>query len=961
MSGKFPKLVLLGLLFAAALSAGGRAETLPLPKHARYAIEHFGEQFGLGAVTVIALAQDQQGFLWIGTETGLYRYDGSSVKHFGPDEGLPGQLVDLIIVAPDGRLWVRSRKGISRFDHKEFTTLALPAEAGALPEVRQSFAVDCAGRLFISTQHGLLRLDPEGKTFRLYGTAEGLSSDHVDAIVRAPDDTIWFASGIQVGRFLPGSTQPETFSSLKGLADDRVIALLPAPDGKLWFRSGHHLGTLDTKRTMGAPVWLDQGIPAANSMGGPSLDLHGNLLLPTYEGLYRRSGNQWKIVDHKSGLTSSALFSVLEDREGGIWIGTAGAGLDHWPGSQQWSGWTDAEGLPDALVLGVVRDRRSRLWVATNTALALWDPAEDRWRTWTRDGLAGAGVRQILLTPDGAVWALFPAKGLFRFDASLPHPRAERVPVLPGEWQPHRIAAAPDGSIWADGKDMLHIVRYRGRGNFAVREQTVPIEEAGTTRTLSISPSGVVWTGGSNGLSRLANGKWQHFQKDAGLLATNVADVKAAGDDEAWIGYPDEGNITRVQLFSGGALLTQHFRKGMCALGMDARHNVWIEMEQGAGMVSPGGILRTFTQSDGLLWNDINCDTLWQESDGSILIGTSKGLARYDPRQESQKLPQPTVVLTSAVFGRTDRLEEPSAQVEYRDRTFQAQFATPTFRDPDRVSCRYRLRGLEQEFTQTTLREVRYSSLPPGNYALEVRCGSAELGWSGLVSYPFAIRPPWWQTWWAELVGVGLLALPIGGVIQYRTRRDRKEKERLEIAVAQRSAELAKANHELEEASLSDPLTGIRNRRFFQTTIPADASQALRAHRAGTNVYSRDHRDLIFYLIDVDHFKEVNDHYGHDAGDHLLTEIARRLSEVVRESDFLIRWGGRGVPDRMPRCRTEGSPSDGGTHSHHPRFYPLPSRRRTVCSPDLLRRLGSLPLVAAIACGLIGRGGLAPG
>src|SRR5207244_1921287 len=146
---------------------------------------------------------------------------------------------------------------------------------------------------------------------------------------------------------------------------------------------------------------------------------------------------------------------------------------------------------------------------------------------------------------------------------------------------------------------------------------------------------------------------------------------------------------------------------------------------------------------------------------------------------------------------------------------------------------------------------------------------------------------------WTEVGIVGLLLLLLWGAMQYRTREGRRDKERLEAAVAARSAELAQANRELQEASLKDPLTGIRNRRFFQTTIGADASQAIRAYSVASKNYSRDHRDLIFYLIDVDHFKQVNDQYGHQAGDRLLIAIAKRLDEVVRKSDFLMRWDGQ--------------------------------------------------------------------
>jgi diguanylate cyclase (GGDEF)-like protein len=161
-----------------------------------------------------------------------------------------------------------------------------------------------------------------------------------------------------------------------------------------------------------------------------------------------------------------------------------------------------------------------------------------------------------------------------------------------------------------------------------------------------------------------------------------------------------------------------------------------------------------------------------------------------------------------------------------------------------------------------------------------------------MASYSFTVLAPWWGTWWARMIGVLLIGLAVCGSLWSQKQRSLREKERLEQAVAERSAELAQANRELQQASLSDPLTGVRNRRFFQSTILADASQAVRAYRTESEYYSRDHRDLVFYLIDIDHFKEVNDQHGHDAGDTMLVEIARRLTHVVRESDFLIRWGG---------------------------------------------------------------------
>lgn len=215
----------------------------------------------------------------------------------------------------------------------------------------------------------------------------------------------------------------------------------------------------------------------------------------------------------------------------------------------------------------------------------------------------------------------------------------------------------------------------------------------------------------------------------------------------------------------------------------------------------------------------------------------------------------------------------------------------PIFKNAENVTCRYRLNGLQKEFTETNLSEVHYSSLPPGEYSFQVICDAPQLEQSKSAAYSFTVpgAGPWWQRSWTAM-GAGGVVLLIWAMAWSRY-RDRRENERLEQAVAERSAELARANRELQEASLSDPLTGVRNRRFFQSMIPADASQAVRAYR-GSEVYGRDHRDLMFFLVDIDHFKNVNDEYGHDVGDRVLVQIAQRLSSVVRESDFLIRWGG---------------------------------------------------------------------
>ncbi|MFZ0970286.1 MAG: hypothetical protein WAN13_18585, partial [Candidatus Acidiferrales bacterium] len=402
-----PLLLLLSVLLAAI--SGVADERRPaLPDQPHYAIEHFGERFGLSAITVISMDQDKQGFLWIGSQTGVYRYDGLHVTTYGLAEGLPGLHTKQLLIAPDGKVWVRTRKGLARLEGPRFAPVTIPAEAGKLTSDVQSFTVDAAGKLYAIVDKGLLILDVRTLEYRVLGTADGLPSAAIEAVVRTPDDSIWVAAGGHLARFTPKNWKLEVLPA-PALPAERVVALVPDGHGRMWIRTQNHVATLNLDATSPKQfAFHDAGVPPANSDGIPVVDHHGDLMLPTSLGLYRWLEDRWQVISRASGLTSNALFSAFEDREGTIWVGLAGAGLDRWPGSSQWSGWIDDGGLPDSLVLDVVRDLRGRLWVGTNSGLSMWDDAGHRWRVWNQANGPVGGVRMLALAKDGQLWVLCP-------------------------------------------------------------------------------------------------------------------------------------------------------------------------------------------------------------------------------------------------------------------------------------------------------------------------------------------------------------------------------------------------------------------------------------------------------------------------------------------------------------------------------------------------------------------------
>lgn len=879
---------------SSAAAPAGPAETslLPLPRRPHYVFQSIGENLGLGSLTPSCLLQDQDGFIWIGTENGLLRFDGNRLVQYGIEQGLPSTNVNQLVLAPSGRVWVVTSRGIAYVEGRVLHRLPL---AKSFHSFRRpvTLALDAWGKVYLATELGLLRVDPERPNdTRLWTVADGLPSLEVEAVSVTSGGRVWFAAGHRVG-WLDSQDHVHMFPSTSGLPHEEVVSILQDLEKILWVRTTAHLYRLNPGSTHFVQELPD--LPPANDFGAPSLDRSGNLLIPTVAGLYRRDSGQWEVIDQSRGMAVNTTFAITEDREGAYWIGLGGAGIQRWTGRKTWSNWTQAEGLPDNVVWTELRDRRERLWVGTNSGVGMWDGEARRWRTWkAKDGLNGSIARDMLLAPDGAVWVLCYPGGLTRFDPNTLSPERVATP----EPIPTGIRIGPDHRLWIAN---AHYLKAASLQQWPPHFVDVPLPreiQEGIGRFTS-SPDGVLWAVGRSGLSRFDGKQWRHFSAADGLLEQEVVEAAAVSKDEVWFRYADALGLSRLRIVDGKAEITSFgLADGLPSLdvymlGADHEGNMWAGGAYGLTEFLRNGHTMRFTHADGLIWNDLSEEGFFAEEDGTLLFGTSGGLARYNPvsADERVELP-PRVVITSAMLGSQDRISERDPQAPRDDNTFRVEFAALTYRDPQNVRCSYRLAGLETDSNETSGREARYPALPPGNYTFSVSCRSARGTLSFPAEFSFTVIPAWWQRWYsrAGFLFLGLFAFYI--LVNYRTRKLEKERLRLEQAVAERSEALAQVNRELEQMTLTDPLTSARNRRFFQATIGSDVSQAVRAYSTPDPTRTRRNRDIVFYLIDADHFKEINDRYGHDAGDQMLIDLTTRISSAIRYSDVLVRWGG---------------------------------------------------------------------
>ena len=772
----------------------------------RYGFRYYGYEEGLRNLVIDCLLQDSKGYLWAGTQHGLYRFDGWSFEQFTRVHGLPSSWIHSLHESNDGTLWVGTAAGLARWTREGFE----PIDLGADYEIRSRFGISSDGgsRVFVSTNIGLfsgVRAGVEDswrfQAVPLPGRAEGVETHGVHV---APDGAVWFGVGTEICRFADG--QATVFGEAQGLPLDRWDAIITSGPGRLWVRSSRYL--LYWSEPDSRFHAIDAAVPHSADFGALALDRAGWLLAPTDGGLLRQTEDGWQRIGQAQGLVMDATSAVLQDREGSIWIGMPGAGIAQMQGDATWQSWTEADGLSNESVWDIEPDGRGALWIGTDRGLSRMPAGEEGWRVWTRaQGLGGDRVRAVTRADDGGIWLGSSPGGLARLD---PRTGAVRRYGRAAGFTGDRVNDAHwdrRGRLWVAASEGLFLGARRGG---AIRfERVMPMgTEPGEMFFACVeAPDGAIWLAGTRGLARYKDDTWTRYTQQDGLTFNQVSYLAAASDGAIWCAYRIPGGVTRLT-FEGDRPVAEQFTSddgipsdNAVFVGADSRGQVWVGTDNGVA-VFDGGQWTQYRRVDGLVWNDCNGNAFHAELDGTIWIGTSRGLSRYRPSALPETPYHPPVAITHWFLGDEEYSRSAAAEVSYRQRSLVVQFAALTFRDPAGVRFRYRLAGLENDWVETDQRQARYAQLRPGHYTFEVLARSRLGRWSEQPArITFYIGPPWWGTWWFQvLAALGVFLLGIS-VLRWRMRRLLAERQRLEQAVEQRTRELAREKTRAEEAN----------------------------------------------------------------------------------------------------------------------------------------------------------------
>jgi signal transduction histidine kinase/CheY-like chemotaxis protein len=762
-----------------------------------YLFRAYGQEDGLTNLVVQSILQDRTGFLWVGTQNGLFRYDGDHFLRYLSKDGLPSSDVSSLFQSADGTLWVGSRYGVAEFNGDHFDVASLSEEY----EIRGRSAIAAGpGReIYVATTKGLLVGKPRRKGPGFKWRFESLSQPvgQLNSVSWSAKTSELWAAGPD-GVFRLRGRGVSVLGSADGIPKERWDKIYVDENGSVWVRGPRKLIVRHPDETRFTEI--EKGLPESTENGDLAIVKSNTLMVPTDSGLAIRRGAGWKFIDSRNGLTGDSTTVLYEDREGSLWVGLSGSGLNRWLGYGQWENWTRSEGLSNDAINSIQRDALGRLWAGTDHGLYGFSAEQNVWQPWpVRNELATGKVRALRTDSKGIMWiasgsslyALDPAtRSTRKFGLGLPG-----SPIL-------ELAADADRNLWVATRDGL----FRGKKSGVVmsfsRECPPGSDDHEYFGGVLVDHAGNVWASGTNGLARFNGNNWTRFTTGDGLLSKHTNLLREAPDNSIWISYREPVGVSRLEI-EAGRLKIRHFSTAqglrsdkVYSLGISSEGAIWVGTDSGIDRLHAGQ-WRHYGQAEGLIWNDIN-SAFFADTDGSVWIGTSRGLAHFQSGQRRHVSPPPILISGLRLGNNWQNLKAPIS-VPYRDRRLTIEFAWPTFLNERAARFRYRLTGAQSEWTESSQHQAEYPGLPPGRYVFEVEARNSEGIWSPeAAQIGFRILAPWWQSWWFRLLCFALLAVVGWRAWGYRIRRLVLKQQQLKDAVRVRTMELADAKARAE-------------------------------------------------------------------------------------------------------------------------------------------------------------------
>lgn len=794
---------------------------------------------------VTSLEQDQRGFIWIGTQAGLVRYDAYRFEKFSDQEFLASEYIKCLWAAPDGRLWIGTMSsGVFIYDprNNQFTRAPINDERGTpyITGAIQAIKGDRKGGLWvIASETGLYYLAPNQSTALHFTHNPEQSNTLIDNRVRSilidREENVWIgtASGLQIRRANMGkdSTFELVTGSNNALRGEEIRTLFQAQDGRIWIGFSKGGAAIYTPQT-GAVQRVSLDAYGTNSLGDNVVDIitqisPNEVWLSRYGfGIYVVDAQDGSIHSHihndpavSGSLAFDQIGALLLDRSGILWLGSWGDGLQKYSANQE--------------AIRMLRHSPNN-----------------------PHSLSRANVRSLLETRDGKIYVGTDGNGIDIIDRKRGliggHRSNPNRPESTVATAVLALAETADDTLWAGTRQSGLQALKKGHSGWRTYSSKHGLP-SNQIRSMYASKRGELWVGTTLGLAlwnkkeKSPDKQFKAFSSDLGVpMNSYVTAFAEQSDGVLWIG--SESGLWAYQPDTGSLRQIQHQNEDPDSLSsnevngllIDRAGQLWIDTARGLDrLISWDGKRARFKHiseqlgrpglyfganlledKQGRIWTQwflydpateqlsdlakgmgLDIGTAWVNSalktrDGLFLFGGTKGIALIRPEQFSTWKYQAPVVVTglkiNGISNASTALNS-GLQLGVDHKTFDIEFAALDFLSPERNQYAYRLLGYQDQWITTTAehRNISYGNLWPGRYTLQLRGSNRQGNWSEQeLSIPITVLPAFWQSSWF----FALIFLSVGSsmvaLYRWRLSRIRAEKFDLQELVKRRTEDI---------------------------------------------------------------------------------------------------------------------------------------------------------------------------
>ncbi|MFH0991274.1 MAG: two-component regulator propeller domain-containing protein [bacterium] len=755
---------------------------------------------------IVAILQNTEGYLWLATTEGLFRFDGISFKQFNTKNtpALTTNKVTTLAEDQQGHLWIGTETGLVEYAANQFTTHHLTD--GNTGELISALVKDSTARIYIW-------IDMAGLYYREGNQFVHVNDHGVAATARVrgmsvdQSGSVWLAT-LGQGVIKIGKDTVVLYSTQNGLPTNLARAINFSRDGCCWIGTQNGLARMKG----GTITRYDQRNGLSNEIIRSVFeDSRGTLWVGTSGGGINRFINgKFESFTSLHGFSNDFVHSIYEDREGTLWIGTAD-GLNQFKDGV-FTTYTNQEGLTNDVLWCVYEDRQGQIWAGTNGGGLNCLKGKRFISYTTKDGLASNVVRSVYEDRQGDLWIGTYGNGINRIRGGKVIPTG--LPKEKGPEFAFCFLEDRSGNLWIGDQNGLYRWNRKALKYYSVREGL----GAGAIRCLLEDHLGALWVGThGGGLSRFDGSRFSTFTISDGLPSNIIMALSEDSIGELWIGTYGKGLVR----YRNGGFSTVTSNEGLnddiiYHIMEDNDGRVWLNGDRGISSVAKSELNAffarqississvTYGKGDGL--QAIECNggsqpSAWKTRDGRLLFATVRGIAVYNPHLQQKNTPPPPVSIEYLKVSEREEYTKNGTTLAPGNDRFYFGYSALSYTSPSRQIFQYRLEGYDRTWIEAgSRREAFYTNIPPGEYTFRVIAANESGVWNEEgASFTFSLEPYFYQrTIFYVLCAIGVVGLS-AALYFWRTRHLVRQNKLLEARVEEGMKEVVLQKNQLTQ------------------------------------------------------------------------------------------------------------------------------------------------------------------